>query len=110
MSADTYMFKLLASSFNKKRIAFNPLQCYVVYKRNFPLDLVGEAQTAQQLIGAGLPKKIAFEQLSFVDDIDYIMYEIEAEKENIPSLLDEFPEDKKEDEKDNIEDKPQNEF
>lgn len=93
ISADTYMFKLLASSFNKKRIAFDPLQCYSVYKRNFPMDLVSEANTVQQLTNAGLPKKIAFEQLSFVDDVDYIMDEIEAEKDGIPSLMDNLPED-----------------
>lgn len=98
-SADTYMFKLLGSSLAKKRIAFDPLQCYTTYKRNFPMDLVSEAQTVQQLTGAGLPKKIAFEQLSFVDNVDYIMDEIEAEKEGIPSLMEELPEDEKNDEK-----------
>ena len=92
-SADTYMFKLLASSFAKKRIPFNPLQCYTTYKRNFPMDLVNEAQTVQSLTGAGLPKKIAFEQLSFVDDVDYVMEEIELEKESIPSLTTLLPED-----------------
>ena len=93
ISADTYMFKLLASSFIKKRIPFEPLQCYTVYKRNFPMDLVSEAQTVQQLTAAGLPKKIAFEQLSFVDNVDYIMEEIEAEKDDIPSLMQQLPED-----------------
>lgn len=93
ISSDTYMFKLLASSFNKKRIPFDYLQCYTVYKRNFPMDLVSEAQTAQQLTGAGLPKKIVFEQLSFVDDVDYVLDEIEAEKDGIPSLMQQLPED-----------------
>lgn len=102
MSADTYMFKLLASSFNKKRIAFDPLQCYTEYKRNFPMDLVNEAQTVQALVNAGIPKVVAFEQLSFVDDVQYIMDMIEEEKAAIPSLLDpdddiddNNPEDKK---------------
>ena len=95
VSADTYMFKLLGSSFQKKRIPFDCLQCYVVYKRNFPMDLVSEAQTVQQLISAGLPKKTAFEQLSFVDDVDYIMDEIEEEKDDIPSLTTKMPEDDK---------------
>ena len=113
ISADNYMFKLLGSSFSKKRVEFDPLQCYVVYKRNFPMDLVNEAQTAQSLVNAGLPKKFAFEQLSFVDDVDTIMAEIEAEKDDIPSLMDLLPEDednedetgKNVEEKDN---KPQN--
>ena len=102
ISADTYMYKVLASSYRKKRIPFNPLQCYTVYKRNFPMDLVNEAQTVQSLTNAGLPKKIAFEQLSFVDDVDYIMEEIEAEKEDIPSLTTLLPDDE---EDDNLDDK-----
>lgn len=92
-SADTYMFKLLASSFNKKRIAFDYLQCSATYSRNFPMDLVSEAQTCQQLISAGLPKEIAFEQLSFIDDVQEVMDLIEAEKDSIPSLMQELPED-----------------
>ena len=93
MSADTYMYKLLGSSFNKKRIPFDCLQAYTTYKRNFPMDLTSEAQTVQQLVGAGVPKKIAFEQLSFVDDVDYIMDEIENEKDGIESLTIDLPED-----------------
>lgn len=99
LSADVYMYKLLASSFAKKRIPFDPLQCYTVYKRNFPMDLVNEATTAQALVNAGIPKKIAFEQLSFVDDVDYIMDEIEAEKDNIPPLTVTLPEDDEDDDK-----------
>lgn len=99
-SADTYMFKLLASSFQKKRIPFDYLQCSAVYSRNFPMDLVSEAQTCQQLISAGLPKEVAFEQLSFIDDVQAVMDLIEAEKDNIPSLMDELPEDNEEEQND----------
>ena len=106
MSADTYMYKLLASSFIKKRIAFDPLQCYTEYKRNFPMDLVSEASTVQALVNAGIPKSIAYAQLSFVDDIDYVLDEIEKEKQGIPSLLEELPEDEEDDEtKEDIETK-----
>ena len=93
LRADTYMYKLLASSLNKRLIPFDPLQAYTTYKRNFPMDLINEAQTVQGLIAAGVPKKIAFEQLSFVDDVDYLMDEIEKEKDGIPSLIEELPED-----------------
>lgn len=97
ISADTYMYKLLASCFNKKRVDFDPLQCYTTYKRNFPMDLISEAQTVQGLINAGVPKSVAFEQLSFVDDVDYIMDLIEQEKEAIPSLMDFTPDDEDDD-------------
>jgi len=112
IGADTYMFKLLASSFNKKRIAFDPLQCYTSYKRNFPMDLVNEASTVQALVNAGLPKQVAFEQLSFVDDVEYIMELIEQEKDGIPSLMDVLPDDEDDDtegtNKEELDNKPQN--
>lgn len=86
VSAATYMFKLLASSFAKKKIPFDPLQCNVKFNRNFPVDFLGEAQAAQALIAAGLPKEIAFKALSFVDDIGAVMRLIEEEQENISDL------------------------
>ena len=57
------------------------------------MDLVSEAQSAQSLVNAGFPKKVAFEQISFVDDVDYIMDMIEEEKAAIPSLMQHLPED-----------------
>lgn len=86
LSADTYMFKLLASSFRKKQIAFDPLQCSVKYNRNFPTDFLSEAQAVQALIAAGLPKQIAFKALSFVDDVGLVLRLIETEQDDIPDL------------------------
>ena len=59
------------------------------FKRNFPLDILSEAQAAQQMINAGLPKRIAY-QLAFsgIDDIDYVMQLIEEEESGIPPLFD----------------------
>lgn len=85
-SAAVYMFKLLASSWRKKQIAIDPLQCYITFKRNFPVNVTSEAQAVSALIAAGLPKRIAFATLSFVDDVDEIMDMIEEEKEEIASL------------------------
>lgn len=87
-SAAVYMFKLLASSWNKKQIACDPLQCYITFKRNFPVDVNSEAMAVSALLSAGLPKRKAFEQLSFVDDVDEIMQLIEEEKDDIPNLFD----------------------
>ena len=89
-NAAVYMFKLLASAWSKKRITIDPLQCFIEYKRNFPLDIAGEAQAAQILINTGMPKEYAWEQaLSFIngDDMEYIMDLIEQEKNDIPSLM-----------------------
>lgn len=89
MNAAQYMWKLLSASWSKRNVKVDPLQCTMEFKRNFPLDLASEAQTVQSLISAGLPKEIAYSQLSFVDDVDYIMELIEEEKEGIASLEDE---------------------
>ena len=90
ISAGTYMFELLAKAWEKKKVKFDPLQCVMEFKRNFPLDLLSEAQAAQALIAAGVPKRVAFQiALSCIDDIDYVMQLIEAEKDDIPSLTDE---------------------
>ena len=114
ISAGVYMFKLLASCFTKRKIAFDPLQCVMEFKRNFPLDLVSEAQAAQQLIAAGLPKEVAFNvALSCIDDIDYVMQLIEEEQNSMPSIEqmvkedyedEENPEDEDEDETEETED------
>lgn len=90
--AGTYMFKLLASAWNKKKVNVDPLQCYMEYSRNFPLDILSEAQAAQALINTGLPNEVAWEKaLSFIngDDMEYIMQLIEDKLNSIPSLMEE---------------------
>ncbi len=90
-SAGIYMFKVLASGLRKRTIKIDPLQCIMEFTRNFPLDLLSEAQAAQQLIAAGLPKEVAFTSaLSFIDDIDYVMRLIEQEKNSIPPLTEDY--------------------
>lgn len=97
ISAGTYMFQLLAKVWEKKQIKIDPLQCVMSFKRNFPLDLLSEAQAVQSLIAAGLPKRVAFDvALSCVDDVDWVMQQIEDEKDGIPSLMDNLPEDEEE--------------
>lgn len=94
ISAGAYMFKLLSKAWEKKQVKVDPLQCVMEFKRNFPLDLLSEAQAVQALIAAGLPKRVAYQiALSCVDDIDYVMQLIEEEKDDIPSLTEILPED-----------------
>lgn len=93
LSAGVYMFKLLAEAWSKKKIAVDPLQVVMDFKRNFPLDNLTEAQTAQALINAGLPKRVAYQVLSIVDDIDFVMELIDEEKSDIPSLTEQIPDD-----------------
>ena len=92
-SAGVYMFKLLGASWAKKQITIDPLQCYITFKRNFPVDVQAESTAVQSMINAGMPKRKAFEQYSFVDDVDEIMDLIDKEREEIPSLFDTVKED-----------------
>lgn len=87
LDAAQHMFKVLASAWKKKAIAFDPLQVTLEFKRNFPLDKLNEAQTAQAYIAAGLPKEWVFSQISGIDDIDYINELIEAEQENAMAMF-----------------------
>ena len=88
ISAGTYMFKLLAKAWEKKQLKIDPLQCVMSFKRNFPLDILSEAQAVQQLIAAGLPKRVAFDiALSCIDDVEWVMQQIEAEKAAYPPSL-----------------------
>lgn len=87
LDAAQYMFKVLASAWVKKAIAFDPLQVTLDFKRNFPLDRQSEATTAQAFIAAGLPKEWVYSQISGIDDVDYIMEMSEREKESAMSLF-----------------------
>lgn len=98
ISAGTYMFALLAKAWAKKTIRIDPLQCVMEFRRNFPADIQAEAQNVQALVAAGLPKQVAFSQLSFVDDVEWVMQLIENERSDIPSLFDEENEENEMDE------------
>jgi SPP1 family phage portal protein len=100
MNAAQYMWKLLASAWSKKGIKIDPLQCTMDFTRNFPLDTMTEAQTVQALINAGIPQEIAYSQLSFIDDIDYVMELKEEQKSSMPLYADLNKDDDKEEETD----------
>lgn len=94
ISAGNYMFELLAGVFAKRQIKFDPLQCTMSFKRNFPLDLVSEAQAAQAMKGAGVPDRVAYEMaFSSIDDIEYVMQLKEEERDNMPGLMETVPGD-----------------
>lgn len=95
ISAGTYMFELLAKSWAKKQVKIDPLQVVMDFRRNIPVDVQDEATNVQALISAGVPKQVAFAQLSFVDDVEYVMQLIEQEKAAVtaPSLTDDDDDD-----------------
>lgn len=90
MNSAQYMWKVLCSSWNVKGVSADPLQFCMEFSRNFPLDKLSEAQTAQAFIGAGLPKEWVYSQIAGIDDVDYIMSLLESEKEDVTNL---YPDD-----------------
>ena len=86
-SAATYLFRCLSTAWAKRHLTLDPLEVDLKFSRNFPLDLLSEAQAAQQMIAAGLPKRVAY-SLAFpeIDDVDEVMQEIEAEKDDVLPL------------------------
>lgn len=86
-SSAYHMWKVLCSSWKNKGINIDPLHIVMDIKFNIPQDLEGEAKTVQTLIGAGLPQRYAFSKLSDVEDVEWILDEIEAEKENAMSMF-----------------------
>lgn len=85
-TADTYMFKVLASSWAKKGDKVDYLQCTSEYTRSFPLDELQEAQTAQARKNVGMPDRWVFSKMASVDDVEYIMDLIDKEKDGIAPL------------------------
>ncbi len=83
MNAAQHMWRVLCSSWAKKKIKVDPLQITMDFHRNFPLDRLSEAQTALALISAGLPKEWVFAQISGVDDVNYIMEMLKKEQEDV---------------------------
>lgn len=102
MNAAQHMWRVLASSWNKKGNSVDPLQIVMEFHRNFPLDSLSEAQTAQAQIAAGLPKRFVYAQMSGVDDVEYILDMIRAEQEETaelyPSLMTANNEDEQDEE------------
>lgn len=87
MDSAQHMWRVLCSAWAKKGIKVDPLQIVMEFHRNFPLDRLSEAQTAQAYIAAGLPKAWVYSQISGIDDVDYIMELIKAEKEDAMALF-----------------------
>ena len=89
MNAGQHMFKTLASAWAKKRIPFDPLQATMSFTRNFPLNSLSNAQTAQALIAAGVPEEIAWDiAIPEIDDIDYVK---EIKKKNQEEIGELYP-------------------
>lgn len=71
-------FELLASVWAKKGIVFEPRDITYQFKRNFPLNMLDEAQTNATLKGL-ISEKTRLSLLSFVDDPEEELKQMEQE-------------------------------
>lgn len=91
-AANMYMFKVLASAWEKKQIFIDPLEVVIEYKRTFPLDLQYESQVLASLKG-NISDQTALGLMSFIDNPEYELELMEKEKELIEPLDLSFGED-----------------
>lgn len=82
-----YQFKVLCSAWNKRKgISVDDyLKVWFGFKRNLPINVLEEAQTTLQLKGA-VSEKTRLSLLSFVDDVDFELEEMEKDKEGMLDL------------------------
>ena len=84
-AAARYMIEGLCNSWRIRGEAFDPYDFYVEYKRNFPLDLLNEAQIQQVLKGL-VSEQTRLSMASFIDDPRYEMLQIENEGLGLPDV------------------------
>src|SRR5690606_10992717 len=95
-SASKRMFELLAGPWKMKTpsLQFDPLNVWYEFKRNYPRDLLYEAQATRQLKGM-VSEQTRLSQLSFVDDAQYEIELMQRERDEIPEL--DMPDDEDDD-------------
>lgn len=102
-------FKLLASAWQKKGIPIDYTDIWFQFKRNFPLNLMDEAQTSATLKGL-VSERTRLSLLSFIDDVDWEIEQMEREALNLDmggGLEDELSDQPAEDRPDNRQDSDQ---
>ncbi|MEK5148777.1 phage portal protein [Psychrobacillus sp. FSL K6-4615] len=88
VAALRYQFKVLCSAWSKRGICNNDdyLKVWFSFKRNIPVNLLEEAQSAVMLKTV-TSEKTALSTLSIVDDVDYELEQRELERDSIPPLM-----------------------
>jgi SPP1 family phage portal protein len=79
-------FKILASAWVKKGMSINYTDIWFQFKRNFPLNLLDEAQTSATLKGL-VGEQTRLSQLSFVDDVQWEIDEMSKEVLELDSMI-----------------------
>jgi hypothetical protein len=74
------MFKILGTKWQIEEVDFDPDMVEYQFKRNFPLNLLDEAQTTAALKGL-VSEKTRLGLLSFVPDVDQEIKDMQADNE-----------------------------
>lgn len=83
-SAAMYMFRLWSGIMQVKgRGTFDPLNVFMEYKRNFPLDLLHEAQVQATLKGM-VSEQTRLSLAGFIDDPEYEIQQLEGDLLRMP--------------------------
>jgi SPP1 family phage portal protein len=85
-AATLYMFKVVSSAWAKKAMVLDWTILENKYTRNIPVNVLDEAQSATALKAAGLSQRTILGQMSFIEDVDAELEEIEREKALIGSI------------------------
>ena len=80
-------FQVLASAWEKRGVKIDYLDVYFEFSRNFPLNLLDEAQTSATLKGL-VSEKTRLGLFSFVDDVEYEMELMEQDMQGRVDLDD----------------------
>lgn len=78
-------FKILATVWAKKGMAFDYTNIYFSFKRNLPVDITSEADTTSKLKGM-VSETTRLSLLSFVDDVENEIEEMEKDNEGAIDL------------------------
>jgi len=79
------MFEVLAGYFDKRGVSFDPWEFSFVWVRNFPLDLMAEAQATVQLKGM-VSEETRLSQLTFVNNVEEEMAKMKQDTEDMIDL------------------------
>lgn len=75
-----FMFKVLSSSWTKRRINIDYLNVFFTFKRNMPTDYLYEADVTMKLKGS-ISERTRLSLLSFIDDVDYELQQMKEDAE-----------------------------
>ncbi|WP_214811949.1 phage portal protein [Exiguobacterium sp. s181] len=84
-AADTRMFEIMSTKWAIESLVVNPYKVFAEFKRNFPQNLLNEADIQQKLKGL-VSEQTRLSLASFVDDVEYELELMEQEANGIEPL------------------------